>query len=154
MTALKLFSIAANGTPMGTYQGTDEDAAVLAYAIDLGYSSLDEAAAVLGKTADEFLSDLEVEAVETVAVQSVGWLHEDSYTMIVARISIDDRNYIASEYYDLDEDEICTSADSHMSVCGIEDAQGSGAVRPSNEVHKQILQAMRDFVEVELPIAA
>jgi hypothetical protein len=154
MTALKLFSIAANGTPMGTYQGTDEDAAVLAYAIDLGYSSLDEAAAVLGKTADEFLSDLEVEAVETVAVQSVGWLHEDSYTMIVARISIDDRNYIASEYYDIDEDEICTNADAHMSVCGIEDAQGSEAVWPSNEVQKQILQAMRDFVEVELPITA
>lgn len=44
MTALKIFSIAANGTPMGIYRATDEDAAVLAYAQDAGYNTITDAA--------------------------------------------------------------------------------------------------------------
>jgi hypothetical protein len=44
MTALKSFAVAANGTPMGVYQGTDADAAVLAYALDAGFKSIEDAA--------------------------------------------------------------------------------------------------------------
>lgn len=43
-TALKNFAIAAFGTPVGIYQGVDEDAAVLAYAHDAGYQLITDAA--------------------------------------------------------------------------------------------------------------
>lgn len=44
MTALKLFSIAANGTPVGVFKAADADAAVLAYAQDAGYKTIADAA--------------------------------------------------------------------------------------------------------------
>lgn len=163
MTALKFFAIAANGTPMGIFKGVDEDAAVLAYAHDAGFRDIEDAAtryldrdvAVdLDDAIDSWRAELEVEVVEPFAVKSVEWLHEESYTMIIARFSVDGRDQIASEYYDLDEDEICTSADAHIHVCGIVDAESGAVIWPSDEVQKKILNAMRDFVEVERPIAA
>ncbi|MFK3962172.1 hypothetical protein ACI2KT_01160 [Ensifer adhaerens] len=56
MTALKLFSIAANGTPIGIFKAADADAAVLAYAQDAGYETIADAAYIhseygLGDTA-------------------------------------------------------------------------------------------------------
>lgn len=58
MTALKIFSIAANGTPIGVFTATDANAAVLAYVQDAGYKTIEDAATVhvigIGtKTAEE-----------------------------------------------------------------------------------------------------
>lgn len=77
MTALKLFSIAANGTPMGIYQGTDEDAAVLAYAQAAGYKTIadaayiaseygltDKAAAELEQIVADWRAELDVEDLQ------------------------------------------------------------------------------------------
>lgn len=64
MTALKLFSIAANGTPMGIFKGVDEDAAVLAYAQDAGYKSVEDAAAALDESVADFRADLDVEDLQ------------------------------------------------------------------------------------------
>ena len=44
MTAIKNFSIAANGTPMGIFEGADEEAALLAYAQDAGFKDIEDAA--------------------------------------------------------------------------------------------------------------
>lgn len=56
MTALKIFSIAANGTPIGVFTATDADAAVLAYVQDAGYKTIEQAATIHvmePKTAEE-----------------------------------------------------------------------------------------------------
>ncbi|MDH2088544.1 hypothetical protein N5K21_07390 [Rhizobium pusense] len=81
MTALKLFSIAANGTHMGIFKAIDEHAAVLAYAQDAGYKTIADAAYIhseyeLGeKAADEldqiiadWRAELDVEEVTTGSV--------------------------------------------------------------------------------------
>ena len=78
MTALKFFSIAANGTQVGIYQGTDEDAAVLAYAQDAGYKTIanaayihseyglsDKAAAELEQIVADWRAELDVEEVSS-----------------------------------------------------------------------------------------
>ncbi len=44
MTAIKNFSIAANGTPMGIFKGADEHAALLAYAQGAGFKDIEDAA--------------------------------------------------------------------------------------------------------------
>lgn len=61
MTALNIYSIAANGTPMGVFKAADADAAIFAYVVDAGYSSVEEAAAVLERTPEEFIADLYIE---------------------------------------------------------------------------------------------
>lgn len=54
------FTITANGIEMGTYEAADEQAAILAYVQDAGYSSVADAADVLCQTEDEFLADITV----------------------------------------------------------------------------------------------
>jgi hypothetical protein len=64
MTALKLFSIAANGTPMGIFAGIDEDAAVLAYAQAAGYKTIADAAAVFDEKVEDWRAELDVEDLQ------------------------------------------------------------------------------------------
>ena len=64
MTALKLFSIAANGTPMGVFKGVDTDAAVLAYVQDAGYKTVEDAAVALNESVEFFRADLKVEDLQ------------------------------------------------------------------------------------------
>jgi len=54
------FNIIANGTEMGTYEGTDADAAVEAYARDAGYKSASDAATSLGQSVESFRAELRV----------------------------------------------------------------------------------------------
>lgn len=64
MTALKLFSIAANGTPIGVFKAADAHAAVLAYVQDSGYRTVEEAAAALNESVEFFRADLNVEDLQ------------------------------------------------------------------------------------------
>ncbi|WP_427145168.1 hypothetical protein [Rhizobium pisi] len=94
-----------------------------------------------------------------VTVQSIDWLHEDTFTMIVAKIVIDDVRYEAAEYYDAAADRICTDGDAHLAVNGIRDAQTGEMLKifyPGQDVmeelfwtgvEEQIIAAMRTFVE-------
>lgn len=96
-----------------------------------------------------------------ITVESVEWLHEDTYTMIVAKIIVDDRRYEAAEYYDAAEDCICTDADAHLTVNGIRDVQTGEILKisypgqdvmgelPWTGVEEQIITAMRAFVDQE-----
>lgn len=154
MTTLKTFAIAANGTPFGEWTAETADAAILAYVQDAGFKTVEDAAATLDQSVEKFLGDIDVEEVDVFSVKSVEWLHEDTFTMITVHVAVDGSEYHASEYYDVDNDDICTSADAHMNVCGISNAKTGDVYWPSVNVEKKILQAMRDFVEVELPQAA
>lgn len=96
-----------------------------------------------------------------VTVQSIDWLQEDTYTMIVAKIVIDDVRYEAAEFYDAAEDRICTDADAHLTVNGIRDIQTGETLKifyPGQDVmeelfwtdvEEQIIAAMRAFVDQE-----
>ncbi len=64
MTALKLFSIAAHGTTMGVFKAADADAAVLAYAQDAGYKSVEDAASVLEESVADWRAELDVEDLQ------------------------------------------------------------------------------------------
>lgn len=94
-----------------------------------------------------------------VTVQSIDWLHEDTYTMIVAKIVIDDVRYEAAEYYHADEDRISTDADAHLTVNGIRNIATGETLKifyPGQDVveelfwtdvEEQVLAAMRTFVD-------
>ena len=93
-----------------------------------------------------------------VTVQSIDWLHEDTYTMIVAKVVVDDVRYEAAEYYDAAEDRICTDADAHLAVNGICNLQTGDMVKifyPGQDgedeifwtfVEERIIAGMRAFV--------
>lgn len=61
MNTLNIYSIDANGTPMGVFKAADADAAVLAYVIGSGYASLEQASSVLDITPEEFIANLYIE---------------------------------------------------------------------------------------------
>ncbi|MBY5329599.1 hypothetical protein [Rhizobium leguminosarum] len=94
-----------------------------------------------------------------VTVQSIDWMHEHTYTMVVANIIIDDCRYEAAEYYDAVNDRICTDADAHLAVNGIFDVQTGEMLKifyPDQDVmeeifwtsvEEQIIAAMRTFVD-------
>jgi hypothetical protein len=97
-----------------------------------------------------------------ITVQSVDWLHEDTHSMIVAEIIIDDRRYEAAEYYDAINDRICTDADAYMAVHGLLDTRTKRMLKiffPGQDteeelfwtsVEEQIIAAMRAFVDADI----
>ena len=56
----KTFQIYANATDMGQYEAVDAKAAILDLTKDAGYDSIEEAAEVLSKTAEEYVAEFEV----------------------------------------------------------------------------------------------
>lgn len=58
---LKSFEIAANGTPMGTFEAETAEDAILTYVRDAGYRDAAAMADVLGKTEEELIAELDVE---------------------------------------------------------------------------------------------
>ncbi|RVM58882.1 hypothetical protein CN128_07485 [Sinorhizobium meliloti] len=56
----KIFAIAANGTPMGSFEGEAPEDAILGYVESAGYRDIAHMAVVLGKTEDEIVDALEV----------------------------------------------------------------------------------------------
>ncbi|MCQ1855587.1 hypothetical protein [Neorhizobium galegae] len=158
---------------MGEFEGDTPEAAVHAYAQAAGYGGIAGIADFLGKSEEAVIGELSVDDVtefatgstaesslgnSVVTVQSIDWFHEDTYTMIVAKITIDDVRYEAAEYYDAAEDCICTDADAHLTVNGICDLQTGEMLKifyvgqePLEElfwtdVEEQIIGAMRAFV--------
>lgn len=73
----KTWTISANGTSMGTYAGDTEADAALAYARDAGYETIEEAAEVCGKTRENFINALEIEAIGYFAFRA--WNSETLY---------------------------------------------------------------------------
>jgi hypothetical protein len=59
--ALKNFVVSANSSVFGVYAGIDRDAALLARVQDAGYTSIEDAAAVLEKSVEEFIDGTQVE---------------------------------------------------------------------------------------------
>jgi anti-sigma regulatory factor (Ser/Thr protein kinase) len=57
---MKAFTIHANAITT-TVEAANEEAAILAYVRDAGYASIEDAAEVLGHTADEFRDSIIVE---------------------------------------------------------------------------------------------
>ena len=60
------YTITANGTTMGTYEGATRDEAILAYVRDAGYASVEDAAEALSMTREAFLADIDVDVCETM----------------------------------------------------------------------------------------
>lgn len=55
----KTYTITANAIE-ASYEAENSDAAILAYVIDAGYASIEEAAEVCGKSVEDFLADIHV----------------------------------------------------------------------------------------------
>ncbi|UFS81578.1 MULTISPECIES: hypothetical protein [Rhizobium] len=106
MTALKLFSIAANGTDMGVFKAADADAAVLAYVKDAGYETIADAADALGESVEDFRADLAVEdlqetyeylledirdyaAEESDSIEEILNRHREELSKIAGKLSVD-----------------------------------------------------------------
>lgn len=76
------YTITANGTTMGTYEGSTRDEAILAYVREAGYASVAEAADALSQTPEMFLADIIatpddlVLTVETVDIVNFGMCAE------------------------------------------------------------------------------
>lgn len=88
MTALKIFSIAANGTPMGIFKAADVDAVILTYVQDGGYKTIEEAATVHilhEKNPDEIAEEIEQIVADWRAEIDVEDLQE-TYEHILADI--------------------------------------------------------------------
>jgi hypothetical protein len=67
------YTITANGTEMGSYEGATREDAVLAYVRDAGYASVEDAAEALSMTPEAFLADIDVAAGDiTTASECVG----------------------------------------------------------------------------------
>ncbi|MDX0533017.1 hypothetical protein GOL26_22670 [Sinorhizobium medicae] len=100
MTALKLFSIAENGTPIGIYQGADADAAVLAYAQNAGYTTIADAAYIHSEygLSDKAAADLEQIVAKWRAELDVEDLQE-TYECLLHDI----RDYAAAESDHIEE---------------------------------------------------
>ncbi|OLP54849.1 hypothetical protein BJF92_13650 [Rhizobium rhizosphaerae] len=60
-TATQNFVVSANGSVFGVYAGPDRNAALLAYVHDAGYTSVENAAAALEKSVEEFVDGTKVE---------------------------------------------------------------------------------------------
>lgn len=60
MTTQKKFSITANGTNMGIFEGVTSDEAILAYVKEAGYVSIEDASEVCGQSVDSFHAELTV----------------------------------------------------------------------------------------------
>ena len=56
-----IYNISANGFFMGSYEADTEDEAILAYVRDAGYESIEQAAAVCGKSPEEFRAEITIE---------------------------------------------------------------------------------------------
>lgn len=56
------FTIYANGIDMGAYEGATENDAANAYAQAVGYADMADLAATLGKSEQEALDELQIEA--------------------------------------------------------------------------------------------
>ncbi len=54
------FEITANGMQPSRYEATDEEAAILLYVQDAGYSTIEQAAEVCGQTVEAFIGDISV----------------------------------------------------------------------------------------------
>lgn len=60
-TATQNFVVSANGSVFGVYACPDRNAALLAYVHDAGYTSVDNAAAALEKSVEDFIDGTKVE---------------------------------------------------------------------------------------------
>lgn len=62
------YKVIANGTDMGTFEGKDSGAAIVAAVIDAGYKNIAEAAKAVNMSLEDFTAQIEVEKVTQAPV--------------------------------------------------------------------------------------